>query len=903
MVATLAGARLTVGRPLEPQLAEMLAPAGYRVTAGPVWINANHPVFQPVPQGWKLHVSARPGTLHHALERAIPVLVASRCSFKTVVSTAVLRKLNATGSAPGSVGKAMTIYPPSADVERIGEGLADALDGLAGPRIVSDRRLRRGTPVFYRYGPIVARFRATEDGYHEPVLTAPDGTMTSGVAGPSYVIPQWVRDPFRTTEPDRRKPDEADEPMAQGPARLLAGRYRLTSGIARTARGVICRARDEQTTRPVIIKQGCAFVGEDDDGTDTRGHLRNERRILEALAGVPGVPDLVDHFAMDDSEFLAIEDLGPVDLRRDVADHGRYLPDGAAPRSLRRLAGALLSVLDAVHARGVVVRDLAPKNVVIGPSGDVGLIDFEISRFGGAQRYGWTPGYSVAGQRRGVEGTVEDDYFSLGATLFYATTGMDPVCMDHDSGGNVAKTLDVLAAIHPAGEMTWIVDGLLSPDIRRRTQAVEAIRGERVPTPRGAAGADGRDPFEDEVRAHNLHAVLDGVVDHAVENLLGRVHRLLDAGDAPRATNVYLGSAGIGVELLHHLDRRGVSTVLGELARWTATAAELPEHPRGLYFGSMGVAVFLVSAGIALRQDAILQSGLGLLDRAVGGPVDSDPEDVTHGLAGLGTGYLILHRLTGAGRHLARAHECAERLVDGRCVPTGLASFPDQRRAGIQVRYGFGHGATGIADFLLSCGAATGDAHVTAAAHREYGRVLEGLGPLVDVVRAESARPMSISWCQGLAGVGASLLTATSAQVDEACVGAVRRVADACLLVAPRVPMVSQCCGLSGVGEFLIDLGALECAGGPEYSAGARTVAGYILTRSGGPVRRPEFPDHSLLTSSPDWASGSAGVLSFFRRLRDGSGSRLWTGAWDLPQQLRQDRDADVPMVGEEADR
>ena len=67
----------------------------------------------------------------------------------------------------------------------------------------------------------------------------------------------------------------------------------------------------------------------------------------------------------------------PVDLRERT--------DGGGARDLGALARRLLAVLDAVHERGVVVRDLSPKNVVLGD--DVSL---------------W-PGVVVRGDRRGRE--------------------------------------------------------------------------------------------------------------------------------------------------------------------------------------------------------------------------------------------------------------------------------------------------------------------------------------------------------------------------------------------------------------------------------------------------------------------------------------------------------------------
>ncbi|MGH3524852.1 MAG: serine/threonine protein kinase [Mycobacterium sp.] len=386
----------------------------------------------------------------------------------------------------------------------------------------------------------------------------------------------------------------------------------MTSGISRAARGMICRAQDITTGRKVVIKQACSHIGEDTDGADIRDHLRNERRILEALSGLPGVPDFVDHFAHSDSEFLVVSDVGDLNLRQDVADFGTYSPSNRVERSLSRLAASVLSLLDAAHQRGVIVRDLAPKNIIVSESGDLRLIDFEISRLGDVQRYGWTPGFSVLGQRVDADATIEDDYFSLGATLAYAATGMEPICIDQNFACNVAKTLRVLADVQPNTDIVDVIAGLLDPDQQRRREAAAVIR-------RGShASAGGRylvlrsDSVESTAFGTGILAddVVDDVVRHTVRKLVGAVHELVRSAESyPRSTSAYLGSAGMGMELLHHRDGSGVPEALAELAEWTMKREPTLDRPRGLYFGNMGTAIFLGCGSSAVSAEGCVTCG------------------------------------------------------------------------------------------------------------------------------------------------------------------------------------------------------------------------------------------------------------------------------------------------------
>jgi lantibiotic modifying enzyme len=138
---------------------------------------------------------------------------------------------------------------------------------------------------------------------------------------------------------------------------------------------------------------------------------------------------------------------------------------------------------------------------------------------------------------------------------------------------------------------------------------------------------------------------------------------------------------------------------------------------------------------------------------------------------------------------------------------------------------------------------------------------------------------MTASWCQGLAGIGTAMVKAASLLSEDRYVDLARESARACLAVAPRMPVVSQCCGLAGVGELLIDLA--ETTGEANYLAEAEYVLSLMLNRAGGDPSQPSFPDHSLMRSSGQWGVGSAGVLSFLRRLRQGGGPRLLTASWD----------------------
>lgn len=91
--------------------------------------------------------------------------------------------------------------------------------------------------------------------------------------------------------------------------------------------------------------------------------LSRERRVLERLAGVPGVPPVLG----------VLEDGGLV-LGRMA---GRPLDREAFARRPRELAGALRELVAAMHDRGVYHLDLHQRrNLLVDPAGRLSVVDF-----------------------------------------------------------------------------------------------------------------------------------------------------------------------------------------------------------------------------------------------------------------------------------------------------------------------------------------------------------------------------------------------------------------------------------------------------------------------------------------------------------------------------------------------
>ncbi|CAL9336082.1 class IV lanthionine synthetase LanL [Streptomyces sp. enrichment culture] len=840
--------------------------AGRSSWSDDTWSYLTDPRMPAMEHGWKLHISARPDDLDAVTRLVLPVLSRHVCHAKFARDRDTLRRLNSGEVGAGAVGKAITVYPEAGAVAEVARELAAVLRDREGPRIVSDRRVDPRAPVYYRYGPFTGDYRTGRSGRLESVMTGPDGRIFDGLAVGRYRCPPWAEDPFATGS------GHGDEPSAPG---LGGGRYTITAGIARAARGNVYRAVDRALGRPVVVKQARAFVGEDEAGTDARHRLRNEHAVLTALDGVTGVPRALDYFAHQTDEYLVMSSCGDRDLRKEVLRNGPYRDDGVRPaRALSVLASRLLRVLDAIHGRDVVVRDLKPGNVVLDGSGPAHchVIDFGISERDGTGPGGATPGYSEPVLRATGPAAPADDYYALGATLFFAATGIDPVIVDTDHGINRDRTLACLAWALPGRAHRRIrssITGLLSFDPAVRTAAADRLRT-------GTAGTSRR-----PARPRLDSDALAEIIEHTTAYCVGEAQAIVDPVRAaqrnvPASIDVYGGSSGLGLELLHHAHRPHVRSTVTALAQWTAEQSR--NLPAGFYTGYTGVELFLAEAGweAGPGTDTDASSRYPVLpDRAPdGGPPEAD---LIAGAAGIGLGRLLLARHAlrsghrhAADRHLAVAADCDRMLESGAARLTPPGSDPAGNAA---LREGLAHGEAGVTCFLLEYGAMTADPDPVRRSERAAAHLAAVTPDIIAAAAEPGATRRYGSWCRGLAGIGTVLVRAAERIDEPGYLDLAQRSARACAALAPRMPLVTQCCGLAGVGDLMLDVA--EAAQSEEFLDAAETVARLILSRSGGTCSRPVFPDTGLAGPSATWGGGSAGVLAFFRRLRDRGGPRL----------------------------
>jgi serine/threonine protein kinase len=149
----------------------------------------------------------------------------------------------------------------------------------------------------------------------------------------------------------------------------LPARYQPIEVIGRGGMGVVWRARDALLDRDVAVKVIASHLPSD----ELAARLTREARIVARLEH-PGVVPVHDVGALDDGRAWYVMRL-VAGQRLDVA------ASRIASRSeLLRIVERLCETVAYAHAHGVVHRDLKPGNVMLGPFGEVLVLDWGIAR-------------------------------------------------------------------------------------------------------------------------------------------------------------------------------------------------------------------------------------------------------------------------------------------------------------------------------------------------------------------------------------------------------------------------------------------------------------------------------------------------------------------------------------------
>lgn len=388
-------------------------------------------------QGWKIHVSATPQDAERVLDLVWETCAGAGLPFKFLRSRGLLFLRNSKYAERGGSGKFATVYPrDDEELERAAALLGKALDGTAGPYILSDLRIGQG-PVYVRYGSFVPRKVLDESGDPVPALAHPDGHLVPDRRTPVFSPPEWVTLPAFLDEHLR----------ARGEVSLAGLPYTVHKALHFSNGGGVYQGTDTRTGREVVLKEGRPHAGLLADGRDAIARLATERAVLERAAGTGAGPEVIEELTVGEHRFLVLEFVPGKTLNNLFSERYPLTCADPEPEALRTYTQWALGIqakveaaVDALHGRGVVFNDLHLFNIMVRPDDTVTLIDFEVAAFTEQART-QTLASRAFQAPKGTAGPAVDRYAlaCLRLALFLPLTALLP--LDRSRAAAMARTI------------------------------------------------------------------------------------------------------------------------------------------------------------------------------------------------------------------------------------------------------------------------------------------------------------------------------------------------------------------------------------------------------------------------------------------------------------------------------
>ena len=267
---------------------------------------------------------------------------------------------------------------------------------------------------------------------------------------------------------------------------LLRERYRALKPLGRGGFGRTFLAVDEdKPSKPHCAIKQFFPLSQGTSSAEKAAELFNREAVrLDELGKHPQIPELLAHFQQERYQYLVQEFIEGQNLQQELARAGAF-----SENQIHSLLNDLLPVLQFVHSRSVIHRDIKPPNIIrrrlSQPSiiytyptltGELVLVDFGAAKVVEAARETGTvigsPEFVAPEQIRG-QAVYASDLYSLGVTCIYLLTQVSPFDL-FDINQDIWVWRDFLKVqIDP--KLGRILDKMIEPSLSRRYKSATEV--------------------------------------------------------------------------------------------------------------------------------------------------------------------------------------------------------------------------------------------------------------------------------------------------------------------------------------------------------------------------------------------------------------------------------------------
>lgn len=269
---------------------------------------------------------------------------------------------------------------------------------------------------------------------------------------------------------------------------LLKQRYRAIRVLGEGGFGKTYEASDLGTPNKVIK----VLINNSHKAVEL---FRRESEVLSQLNN-PGIPKvepnsyIVFHSknSQEPIHCLVMERVEGTNLRDYIKESGRPIESETAKRWLLEL----VMILQELHGRGILHRDIKPQNIILKPEGKLTLIDFGAVREGTGTEVATTGssagtelashmaqgtsivsrGYSPPEQMNG-DAVQQSDFYSLGRTFVFLLTGKEPSEISYNAYDDVLQWQNYAVNLEP--KLVELLEQMQSTLVRQRPKNTQEI--------------------------------------------------------------------------------------------------------------------------------------------------------------------------------------------------------------------------------------------------------------------------------------------------------------------------------------------------------------------------------------------------------------------------------------------